>query len=174
MAETECKREQEWTTVIKPRTSLFDIDLKELWRFRDLYTIFVSRDIKTQYKQTILGPLWFLIQPVLTTVMYMVVFGGIAGISTDGLPQALFYLAGICLWQYFAQCLNATSSTFISNAAIFGRSIFPVLLFLYRLLPLSWCVSASSCSCLCVSICTMCCLQIRVWHRTCMLCYFRC
>ncbi|MCR5298463.1 MAG: ABC transporter permease [Paludibacteraceae bacterium] len=128
MAETECKREQEWTTVIKPRTSLFDVDLKELWRFRDLYTIFVSRDIKTQYKQTILGPLWFLIQPVLTTIMYMVVFGGIAGISTDGLPQALFYLAGICLWQYFAQCLNATSSTFIANAGIFGKVYFPRLI----------------------------------------------
>ncbi|HQC05035.1 MAG TPA: ABC transporter permease, partial [Paludibacteraceae bacterium] len=107
--------EGNWTTVIKPQTKLWEVDFKELWRYRDLWAMYVKRDIITQYKQTVLGPLWFLIQPALTTIMYMVVFGGIAGISTDGLPQPLFYLAGICMWQYFADCLNKTSSTFIQN-----------------------------------------------------------
>ena len=87
----------EWTTVIKPKTSLLSIDFGELWQYRDLYRMFVERDIVTWYKQTILGPLWFFIQPIMTTIMFMVVFGGIAKISTDGLPQPLFYLAGICL-----------------------------------------------------------------------------
>ena len=85
-----------WTTVIKPKTSLFDVNLKEIWQFRDLLMLFVKRDIITQYKQTILGPLWFVIQPILTVAMFMVVFGGIAGIPTDGVPQALFYLAVFC------------------------------------------------------------------------------
>lgn len=119
--------EEQWTTIIKPHTKLWEIDLRELWRYRDLWSMYVKRDIITQYKQTILGPLWFLIQPALTTIMYMIVFGGIAGISTDGLPQALFYLAGICMWQYFADCLNKTSQTFISNQAIFGKVYFPRL-----------------------------------------------
>ncbi len=117
-----------FTTVIKPKTSLFSVDFKEIWQYRDLYSMFVKRDIITQYKQTILGPLWFLIQPLLSTIMYMVVFGGIAKISTDGLPQALFYLSGIMLWQYFADCLNKTSSTFISNQHIFGKVYFPRLI----------------------------------------------
>ncbi|MBQ8056196.1 MAG: ABC transporter permease [Paludibacteraceae bacterium] len=116
---------QEWTTIIKPQNSLFDLNLREVWKYRDLWAMYVKRDIVTQYKQTILGPLWFFIQPILTTIMYMVVFGGIAGISTDGLPQPLFYLAGICLWQYFADCLNKTSNTFINNQAIFGKVYFP-------------------------------------------------
>ena len=85
--------EQEWTTVIKPKNKLLSVDFKEIWRYRDLMLLFVKRNIITQYKQTILGPLWFLIQPMMTTIMYMVVFGGIAKISTDGLPQPLFYLA---------------------------------------------------------------------------------
>ena len=105
---------EQWTTVIKPQSRLWEVDFKELWRYRDLFVMYVKRDIITQYKQTILGPLWFLIQPALTTIMYMVVFGGIAGIPTDGVPQPLFYLAGICIWQYFADCLNKTSQTFIS------------------------------------------------------------
>lgn len=117
-----------WTTVIKPRNNLFDINFRELWQYRDLCTLFVKRNIITQYKQTILGPLWFLIQPLMTTVMYMVVFGGIAGISTDGLPQPLFYLAGICFWQYFADCLTKTSNTFVTNASIFGKVYFPRLI----------------------------------------------
>ncbi len=115
----------EFTTVIKPKNKLFEVDFKEIWRYRDLYSMFVKRDIITQYKQTILGPTWFFIQPALTTVMYMVVFGGIAGISTDGLPQPLFYLAGIVFWQYFSDCLNKTSSTFTANQGIFGKVYFP-------------------------------------------------
>ncbi|NCB69659.1 MAG: ABC transporter permease [Bacteroidia bacterium] len=115
----------EYTTVIKPKNKLFEVDFKEIWRYRDLYSMFVKRDIITQYKQTILGPTWFFIQPALTTVMYMVVFGGIAGISTDGLPQPLFYLAGIVFWQYFSDCLNKTSSTFTTNQGIFGKVYFP-------------------------------------------------
>lgn len=119
--------EEKWTTEIKPKSSLLSIDFKELWQYRDLYRMFVKRDIVTWYKQTILGPLWFFIQPIMTTVMFMVVFGGIAKISTDGLPQPLFYLAGICLWQYFAECLNQTSKTFIDNANVFGKVYFPRL-----------------------------------------------
>lgn len=121
------KIDKNWTTVIEPRTGLFDINFKEIWNYRDLCSLFVKRDIITQYKQTILGPLWFFIQPIMTTVMYMIVFGGIAGISTDGLPQPLFYLAGISLWQYFSDCLNKTSTTFTTNAAIFGKVYFPRL-----------------------------------------------
>ena len=117
----------EWTTIIKPKTSLLSIDFRELWQYRDLYRMFVKRDIVTWYKQTILGPLWFFIQPIMTTIMFMVVFGGIAKISTDGLPQPLFYLAGICLWTYFAECLNQTSKTFIENANMFGKVYFPRL-----------------------------------------------
>ena len=117
-----------WDTEIKPRTGLFDVNFKEIWQYRDLWSLFVKRDIITLYKQTVLGPLWFFIQPIMTTVMYMIVFGGIAGISTDGLPQPLFYLAGICMWQYFADCLNKTSSTFIANAGIFGKVYFPRLI----------------------------------------------
>jgi ABC-type polysaccharide/polyol phosphate export systems, permease component len=123
MSETE----EKWTTVIKPQSGLFEIDFKEIIRYKDLWRMLVKRNIVTQYKQTILGPLWFFINPALTTIMYMVVFGGIAGISTDGLPQPLFYLAGICLWNYFSGCLNSTSSTFTANANIFGKVYFPRL-----------------------------------------------
>ena len=123
MAETQ----EKWTTEIRPKDSLLSIDFKEIWRYRDLMMLFVKRNIITQYKQTVLGPLWFVIQPLMTTVMYMVVFGGIAKISTDGLPQPLFYLAGISFWQYFADCLTKTSNTFVSNAAIFGKVYFPRL-----------------------------------------------
>ncbi len=115
----------EYTTIIKPKNRLFDVDFKEIWQYRDLLSMFVKRDIVTQYKQTILGPTWYFIQPALTTVMYMVVFGGIAKISTDGLPQPLFYLAGIVLWQYFSDCLNKTSATFTTNQHIFGKVYFP-------------------------------------------------
>ena len=108
---------QEWTTVIKPKDKLLAVDFKELWRYRDLFTLFVKRNIITQYKQTVLGPLWFVIQPVLTVLMYMVVFGGIAGIATDGIPQPLFYLAGTCMWHYFSDCLLKTSNTFVSNTS---------------------------------------------------------
>lgn len=119
---------EKWTTLIKPKNSLFDINFRELWQYRDLCTLFVKRNIITQYKQTVLGPLWYLIQPLMTTIMYMVVFGGIAKISTDGLPQPLFYLAGICFWQYFSDCLTKTSNTFVTNASIFGKVYFPRLI----------------------------------------------
>lgn len=126
----------EYTTVIKPKNKLFEVDFKEIWQYRDLLSMFVKRDIVTQYKQTILGPVWFFIQPALTTIMYMVVFGGIAKISTDGLPQPLFYLAGIVLWGYFSDCLNKTSSTFTANQHIFGKVYFPRMI-----VPLSTVVS---------------------------------
>ena len=127
MEPTSTAPEEPWSLEIRPEESLLHVDLGELWRYRSLFGMFVRRDIVTMYKQTILGPLWFFIQPVLTTIMYMVVFGGIAGISTDGLPQPLFYLSGICLWQYFADCLTRTSSTFIANAHVFGKVYFPRL-----------------------------------------------
>ena len=119
---------ENFNTIIKPKNKLFEVDFGEIWRYRDLYSMFVKRDIITQYKQTILGPAWFFIQPALTTIMYMVVFGGIAGISTDGLPQPLFYLAGIVFWQYFSDCLNKTSNTFLNNQGIFGKVYFPRLI----------------------------------------------
>ena len=120
--------QENWTTVIKPRNKLFEVNLKEIWDYRDLLTLFVKRDIITNYKQTILGPLWWIIQPAMTVIMYMVVFGGIAGIPTDGIPQPLFYLAGTCMWQYFSDCLTKTSNTFVTNANIFGKVYFPRLI----------------------------------------------
>ncbi len=129
-------KDNNWTTVIKPRSSLLEIDLKELWRYRDLLVMFVKRDVVTMYKQTILGPLWFFINPIFTTVVYMVVFGGIAKISTDGLPQALFYLSGIVCWNFFSDVLTKSADTFISNASIFGKVYFPRLI-----VPLSLVVS---------------------------------
>ena len=120
--------EENWTTIIKPRNKLFEVNLKEIWDYRDLLTLFVKRTITVQYKQTILGPLWWLIQPALTVIMYMVVFGGIAGIPTDGIPQPLFYLGGVCMWQYFSSCLTGTSNTFVSNSGIFGKVYFPRLI----------------------------------------------
>ena len=119
--------EEKWTTVIKPKDKLFDVNIGELWRYRDLISLFIKRNIITQYKQTLLGPLWFIIQPALTVIMYMIVFGGIAGIPTDGVPRPLFYLAGTCMWQYFAECLTKTSNTFVDNAGIFGKVYFPRL-----------------------------------------------
>lgn len=101
-----------WTIVIKPETSLLKLDFDELWHYRDLLVMYIRRDMVTFYKQTILGPLWFVIQPLFTTLMFMFVFGGIAGISTDGLPQPLFYMAGLLCWNYFAECLNRCSDTF--------------------------------------------------------------
>ena len=119
--------EEKWTTVIKPKDKLFDVNIGELWRYRDLISLFIKRNIITQYKQTVLGPLWFVIQPALSVIMYMIVFGGIAGIPTDGVPRPLFYLAGTCMWQYFADCLTKTSNTFVDNAGIFGKVYFPRL-----------------------------------------------
>lgn len=118
----------ELKTIIKPKNKLFEVDFREIWNYRDLLSLFVKRNIITQYKQTILGPAWFFIQPAMTTAMYMIVFGGLVGFSTDGLPQALFYLAGIVCWQYFADGLNKTSSTFTDNQAMFGKVYFPRLI----------------------------------------------
>lgn len=120
-------QEEKWDIVIKPKDKLFSVDFKELWAYRDLCSLFVKRNIITQYKQTILGPAWFVIQPALTVIMYMVVFGGIAGIPTDGVPRPLFYLAGTAMWNYFANCLTKTSNTFVTNAGIFGKVYFPRL-----------------------------------------------
>ena len=111
--------------VIKPKRNLLDVNLKDVWDYRDLIALFVRRDFVAKYKQTILGPLWFLIQPLLTTLMFTVVFGNIAGISTDGLPKILFYMSGITAWNYFAESFKATSNTFVANAAIFGKVYFP-------------------------------------------------
>ncbi len=118
---------ENWSIEIKPRKSLFDVDLKGVWRYRDLYYMYVKRDIVTVYKQTILGPLWFLIQPIFTTIIYMFVFGGLAGISTDGMPQPLFYMAGIMLWNYFSSAFTVSSNIFTANASVFGKVYFPRL-----------------------------------------------
>ncbi|MBN2894185.1 MAG: ABC transporter permease [Bacteroidales bacterium] len=118
---------QNWTMEIRPKRHLFDVNFKELWSYKDLIFLFVRRDFVAKYKQTILGPLWFLIQPLLTTLMFTVVFGNIAGISTDGLPKMLFYMTGITAWNYFAESLKATSNTFVTNASIFGKVYFPRL-----------------------------------------------
>ena len=115
----------EWTTRIRPRTGWFDINLRELWQYRDLIWMLIKRDFTLIYKQTILGPAWVVIQPLLTTVIFTVVFGNIAGLPTDGMPKFLFYMGGNIAWQYFANCLNATSSTFITNRNIFGKVYFP-------------------------------------------------
>lgn len=120
--------EEKWTTVIKPRNKLFEVNLKEIWDYRDLLMLFVKRTITVQYKQTILGPLWWVIQPALTVITYMVIFGGIAGIPTDGIPQPLFYLGGVAFWGYFSSCLGNASNTFISNSGIFGKVYFPRLI----------------------------------------------
>lgn len=119
--------DNQWTTIIKPKTKLLDLNLKELWQYKDLIVMFVKRDFKTMYKQTILGPLWIIINPMLTTVMFTIVFGGIANISTDGMPQFVFYMAGNTVWSYFSTCLTKTSNTFINNAAVFGKVYFPRL-----------------------------------------------
>jgi lipopolysaccharide transport system permease protein len=119
--------EEPWTKVIGPRSGWFDINLANLWNYRDLIVLFVKRDFVAFYKQTILGPLWFLLQPLFTTIVFMVIFGNIAHIPTDGLPQVLFYMCGIVIWNYFADCLNKTSDTFVSNAGIFGKVYFPRL-----------------------------------------------
>lgn len=114
-------------SVITPHHKLWHVDFKEIWRYRDLIELFVRRNIVVQYKQTILGPLWYIIQPIITVIMNMVVFGGIAKMSTDGMPQPLFYMAGNVCWFYFSDCLNQTSSTFTSNQAMFGKVYFPRL-----------------------------------------------
>ncbi len=116
-----------WDTVIRPRKRWFDIDLKGVWRYRDLIWLLVKRNFTLVYRQTILGPLWIVVQPLLTTLIFTVVFGNIAGLPTDGMPKFLFYMAGNILWQFFSSCLTTTSNTFISNRHLFGKVYFPRL-----------------------------------------------
>jgi lipopolysaccharide transport system permease protein len=120
-------KNQNWDTVIEPKNSLLDLRLKEIWRYRDLLVLFVRRDFVAIYKQTILGPLWFFIQPVLTTIIFSIIFGVFANISTDGAPRVLFYLGGLSVWNYFADSLTKTSETFIQNQNLFGKVYFPRL-----------------------------------------------
>ncbi|TBO42180.1 ABC transporter permease [Pedobacter kyonggii] len=126
--------EHTWT--IEAKASLFDLKLNEIWAYRDLLWLLVRRDFVSFYKQTILGPLWFFIQPLFTTIIFTFIFGNLAGISTDGLPKPLFYMAGITAWNYFADCLTKTSTVFKDNANIFGKVYFPRLI-----MPLSIVVS---------------------------------
>ena len=118
---------KDWDLVIQPRKKLLDIDFKGIWQYRDLFRMFVKRDIITVYKQTILGPLWFFFQPVFTTVMYMFVFATLAGISTGGIPQALFYMSGTLLWNYFTACFTTGQNTFTGNQGVFSKVYFPRL-----------------------------------------------
>ena len=119
--------DNKWSTIIKPKSNLLDLNLKELWKYKDLIILFVKRDFKTIYKQTILGPLWIVINPLLTTLIQMFVFGGIAGLSTDGTPQFIFYLGGNAIWLYFSTCFTKTANTFVNNSAVFGKVYFPRL-----------------------------------------------
>ena len=127
---------EDWNLVIKGHTSLFDLKFNDVWNYRDLLWMFVKRDFVSFYKQTVLGPLWFFIQPLFTTLVFTFVFGNLAKISTDGLPQQLFYLSGITAWNYFSDCLTKTSTVFRDNASIFGKVYFPRLI-----MPLSIVVS---------------------------------
>lgn len=117
--------DEKWDLIITPKRSFWDFRFRELWSYRDLVLMFVRRDFVAVYKQTILGPLWYLLQPLLTTLTYVLIFGNIAKLSTDGLPQMLFYMSGVILWNYFASCLNKTSTTFVDNANLFGKVYFP-------------------------------------------------
>lgn len=127
---------EDWSLIIKGHTSLFDLKFKDVWRYRDLLLMFVKRDFVSFYKQTVLGPLWFFIQPIFTTIVFTFIFGNLAGISTDGLPKQLFYLSGITAWNYFSDCLTKTSTVFKDNVSIFGKVYFPRLI-----MPLSIVVS---------------------------------
>ena len=115
----------EWTCTIGPVSGWFDVDVGELWQYRDLILLFVKRDFVAIYKQTILGPLWYLIQPLMTTLVFAVIFNQIAKLSTDGMPALLFYLSGVVVWRYFADCLQKTANTFVGNASLFGKVYFP-------------------------------------------------
>lgn len=118
---------EKWTTIIQPKNGLLDLKIKELWNYRDLIRMFVKRDFKTMYKQTILGPLWIIINPILTTLMQVFIFGNLANLSTDGMPHIVFYMAGNTIWLYFSGCLNNTANTFVRNANVFGKVYFPRL-----------------------------------------------
>src|SRR5512145_1653220 len=119
--------EENWTLILQPQRSLLDLRLRELWQYRDLVLLFVRRDFVATYKQTVLGPLWYLIQPLLTTLTFTFIFGRLASLPADGLPQFLFYMSGTVVWSYFAACLTKTSETFVNNANLFGKVYFPRL-----------------------------------------------
>ena len=119
--------EGKFTEVITPRHKLWQVNLKEIWHYRDLIALLVKRDIVVEYKQTVLGPLWYIVRPILTVLMNIIVFGNIARMSTDGIPHILFYLSGNVLWFYFSDCLNQTASTFVTNQGLFGKVYFPRL-----------------------------------------------
>ncbi len=121
------RKKSDWDTVIRPRKGWFDIDFKGLVRYRDLIWLMVKRNFTVLYKQTILGPAWVVIQPLLTTLVFTVVFGNLAGLPTDGVPKFLFYMAGNIMWQYFSQCLTRTAETFTKNSRLFGKVYFPRL-----------------------------------------------
>lgn len=127
MEETQSIEDKKWTEIISPKKSWFDLRLNEIWEYRDLIMLFVRRDFVTVYKQTILGPLWHFIQPIFTTLIFTVVFGRVANMSSDGAPKFAFYLAGVTVWAYFSKCLTSTSNTFVANASIFGKVYFPRL-----------------------------------------------
>lgn len=127
MTQESASKAKQWDVVIAPRTKVVDLNLRSVWRYRDLIWMFFKRDFITFYKQTILGPLWYLIQPTLTAVTYFVIFGKIANISTDGLPPFVFYMSGIVLWTYFAACLTNNAEVFSKNAQLFGKVYFPRL-----------------------------------------------
>lgn len=118
---------EHWDIIIKPKSKTFSLNLDEVWKYRDLVVMYIRRDIVTMYKQTILGPLWYVIQPIFSTIMMMFVFGGIASIPTDGIPQPVFYLSGIMMWNYFSECLGRSSGTFSGNAGVFSKVYFPRL-----------------------------------------------
>ena len=122
------KEQQVWTEEIKSQNTLFSINLREVWHYRDLLLMLVKRDYVTFYKQTILGPIWFFVQPILTTLIYVILFGQVAKLSTDGLPQMAFYLSGVTIWSYFSDVLNKTAIVFQTNASIFGKVYFPRLI----------------------------------------------
>jgi len=123
----EINQNENWTEIIKPRSSLLDLRLGDVWRYRDLVMMFVRRDFISTYKQTILGPLWFFIQPILTTITFTIIFGRVANLGTEGVPMPLFYLAGLTVWNYFSTTLTSTSNVFVGNAHIFGKVYFPRL-----------------------------------------------
>lgn len=143
---------ENWDLIVKPKSKWHDLKLHEIWRYRDLLFLFVRRDFVSLYKQTILGPIWFFIQPIITALTFTVIFGNLAKISTDGLPQVLFYLCGITLWNYFSDTLTKTSDTFTANANIFGKVYFPRMI-----VPLSVVVSNL------IKLCVQFLLFISIW-----------